>query len=276
MWPFDADIDVAADDSGWSGVGPTKTTSPYVNPSDTGTGSNIPFPDDFPGAEESDLVYYPQDDDISFPDDLGGPFASRRSNAKKQDPPGEMPSPPSTMGEKNVKPVWRAVIDEATGLVYYYNKRTRKATWNKPNGVDIVNLPPRQYQQGNKTVADPRGNGPSNPHTGTTIPKAEKQIEESKVDDVDEKDNANEGNGKAGSKDAAVAVAGNPVIIIDHNDDVSEASSLSASNMGWYRQQSAAHKKRQTGTLKEPAPTGIIFVQGSCSERVNGIYIVSF
>ena len=57
------------------------------------------------------------------------------------------------------------------------------------------------------------------------------------------------------------------------DDDVSATSSLSASNAGWYQHQSAVHEKHLRNAVPpKQSPVGVIFVQGSCSERINGIY----
>jgi hypothetical protein len=261
------------------GVAVDSGQATYIyQPDDIGRCSPIPFAEDFgSGAfgaaaataeEEDDLVYYPQDDDIPFPDDMvDGPFSRSHVKKKQVDPPGEMPSLTATV-EKNVaevaaKPVWREVVDNRTGRVYYYNRKTRQTTWRRPNRPEIVSRPPRRYDGDSKaktTVHSHDNNGIPSPTP--MIIQAKKQIEESKRDD-DDKKNSN-------------AIVGDPVILINRKDDASDASSLSASNVGWYSQQNAAANKRAlAGTKGLPISAGVIFVQGSCSERVNGIYIVS-
>ena len=246
-------------------------------PDDIGRCSPIPFAEDFgSGAfgaaaataeEEDDLVYYPQDDDIPFPDDMvDGPFSRSHVKKKQVDPPGEMPSLTATV-EKNVaevaaKPVWREVVDSRTGRVYYYNRKTRQTTWRRPNRPEIVSRHPRRYDGDSKVKTTVHSHDNTGIPSPTPILQAKKQIEESKRDD-DDKKNSN-------------AIVGDPVILINRKDDASDASSLSASNVGWYSQQNAAANKRAlAGTKGLPISAGVIFVQGSCSERVNGIYIVS-
>ena len=42
---------------------------------------------------------------------------------------------PSKKGRK--KPTWRAVLDAESGDFYYYNRRTRETTWDRPEGAEV-------------------------------------------------------------------------------------------------------------------------------------------
>ena len=58
--------------------------------------------------------------------------------AKQKDTPhSPTKSSSSRFSKKKKKPVWRAVVDEASGDVYYYNHKTRKTTWDRPERVEI-------------------------------------------------------------------------------------------------------------------------------------------
>jgi hypothetical protein len=56
---------------------------------------------------------------------------------KQKDAPQSPKSPLSRFSKKKKKAIWRAVVDEASGDVYYYNRKTRKTTWDRPEGVEI-------------------------------------------------------------------------------------------------------------------------------------------
>ena len=56
---------------------------------------------------------------------------------KQKDTPKSPKSPLSRFSEKKKKAIWRAVVDEASGDVYYYNRKTRTTTWDRPEGVEI-------------------------------------------------------------------------------------------------------------------------------------------
>ena len=57
--------------------------------------------------------------------------------SKQKDAPQSPKSPLSRFSKKKKKAIWRAVVDEASGDVYYYNRKTRKTTWDRPEGVEI-------------------------------------------------------------------------------------------------------------------------------------------
>lgn len=38
------------------------------------------------------------------------------------------------------KPLWKAVVDQSTGKTYYYHRKTRETTWQKPPDEDIVSF----------------------------------------------------------------------------------------------------------------------------------------
>jgi len=40
--------------------------------------------------------------------------------------------------KKSEKPMWKAVVDKNTGKTYYYHRKTRETTWQKPNDEEIV------------------------------------------------------------------------------------------------------------------------------------------
>jgi len=60
--------------------------------------------------------------------------ATKQEGTTSQSPPK---SPSSRSSRKKKKTAWRAVVDEASGDVYYYNRKTRETTWDRPEGVEI-------------------------------------------------------------------------------------------------------------------------------------------
>ena len=252
MWTYDVDADdgVAAwfdrpfsikEDLMLEGVG-EPVTPPAI----------FSFPEDVDaGDEESDLVYLPGDS-IAFPDDApGGPFARQQGR----------PSGNNTM--KSPVPVVAAspVVDKVTGNFLYYKVHEKVRTWSKPNSVDFGATSGAAATKTKKVVP----------------PNKLPVVEESKVNSYEADDE---------EEKRADAIVGTPIIIISNNtagagagastsadDDVSATSSLSASNAGWYQYQSAVHEKQLRNAVpSKQSPVGVIFVQGSCSERINGIY----
>ena len=286
MWTHDIDVDdggVAA----WFGR-PFSVKSDLMLADATASSALFPFSgtadDDDDNDDESDLFYFPGDS-IAFPDDVpGNPFARQQQkqdnpcglSAEKNGPPRIKAVPPSAavvpvpnrknnhlltgLNGLNGKQTSTAspVIDNATGKILYYKVNNETRAWSKPSLVDFD-------ATSNDAAADTKKKKKTllgEPIMMTPVPSRKLPVvEETKV-------NSN-------------AIVENPVIVINNktkgigcgDDDVSATSSLSASNAGWYQHQSAVHENHLRNSVpSKQCPVGVVFVQGSCSDRINGIY----
>jgi len=239
----------------------------------------------FPYDEESDLVYFPGDisNSIVFPDDVpGNPFARQQDTAfnvskhrndprGKEDVPSAVAVVPLSNERKNLpaalnskSSTTRPVVDKVTGKILYYKLNNESCTWSRPNFVDFHAATSGVVAaKANKKLPAP--------------PRKLRVVEECKVNSSYDNEEADE------QQIAGSIINGNPFIVIDNrakgdgrhggNDDVSATSSLSASNAGWYQHQSAVHEKQLRNAVpSKQCAAGVVFVQGSCSERINGIY----
>lgn len=286
MWTQDIDVDdggVAA----WFGR-PFSVKSDLMLTDATASSALFPFPGtDDDNDDESDLVYFPGDS-IAFPDDVpGNPFASKQQDTacdvttKEKDPPRIKAVPPGAAvvpvpkRKNNILPTAlngkesntaSPVLDNVTGKILHSKVNDEPRHWSKPSLADFDGA------ASNGAAANAKNKKtPVPPHK---LPV----VDESKVNSTHEDDNYEV---KQKQQNDNYVIDGNPVIIINNktkaigngDDDVSATSSLSASNAGWYRHQSEVHEKNLRNSVPpKQSPVGVVFVQGSCSERINGIY----
>ena len=299
MWTHDIDVDdggVAA----WFGR-PFSVKSDLMLTDATASSALFPFSgtaDDDNDDDESDLFYFPGDS-IAFPDDVpGNPFARQPKkqdtpcdlSAEKNGPPRIKAVPPSAAvvpvpnRKNNHLPTGlngkqsstaSPVIDNVTGKILYYKVNNETRAWPKPSLVDFD-------ATSNDAAADTKKKKKTllgEPIMMTPVPSRKLPVvEETKVNSTFDGDNKEvEGKQQIANK----AIVENPVIVINNktkgigcgDDDVSATSSLSASNAGWYQHQSAVHENQLRNSFpSKQCPVGIVFVQGSCSDRINGIY----
>ena len=285
MWTHDIDVD----DGGvtaWVGR-PFSIKSDLMLTDATASSALFPFPgtDNNDKDDESDLVYNPGDS-IAFPDDVpGNPFAREQPqqdtacdlSTKQKDLPRINAVPPVTaivpvpnrkknnlltINGKQTRGAASPVIDNVTGKVLHYKVNDKPRTWSKPSLADFN--------------ASSSGAAANTKKKKTPVsPRKLPMVDETKVNSTFVGDNEE---GQRGTGDIIVE---NPVIVINDktrgighgDDDVSATSSLSASNAGWYQHQSAVHEENLRNSVPSKlCPEGVVFVQGSCSERINGIY----
>ena len=286
MWTHDIDVDdggVAA----WFGQ-PFSVKSDLMLTNAAPSSALFPFPGtDNDNDDESDLVYFPGDS-IAFPDDVpGNPFAREQQqqdtacdlSTKQKDPPRINAVPPGTaivpvpsrkknkslptaINGKHTSTAASPVIDNVTGKILYYKVNDEPRTWSKPSLMDF---------DATSSGAAANTKNKKTPVSQSKLP----MVDETKVNSAFLGDNEEE---QQGTGDIIVE---NPVIVINNktrgighgDDDVSATSSLSASNAGWYQHQSAVHEENLRNSVpSKQCPVGVVFVQGSCSDRINGIY----
>jgi hypothetical protein len=84
-------------------------------------------------VEEADIK---SDDTVSLARNRSAPIMKNSPKASKS----------KNKSKGKTKPLWKATVDESTGLTYYYHRLTRQTTWTKPDDFGEL-LPPSQDEE---------------------------------------------------------------------------------------------------------------------------------